>query len=372
MIAAMTQALIPTRKETLDDQRTRLRRAQLLATAALLTAAAAAIAAPFLPLPAFWQGLMGAAGEAGTVGGLADWFAVTALFRRPLGLPIPHTALIPKRKDDIGRSLARFIETHFLDPDLLVARVAEEDRAAQLAEWLQREEAADFLARRLAEVIGALVRTGTHLDAIDALLPFLKDLNADLHEVLTQEVSKRTGRFVPAFVDKRLAQAGTTVLDGLIEALGTPGSVERRALDEWLRARVAEIPDDIQDAASVVWTQLKEQMGDAAHEPTSETREALAALVQRAGRALEGSPQMRAWVNSAVERLVVDYIVPWRTQIGAYIEDVVRGWDAREVTRIVELQVGRDLQFIRINGTLIGALIGVALFLAGGLIGRHL
>jgi len=356
------------------DQRTKLRRAQLFATGAVVVAATAAVTARLLPVPEFWQGLIAAAGEAGTVGGLADWFAVTALFRRPLGLPIPHTALIPKRKDDIGRSLARFVETHFLDPGLLLARVKQEDRAAQLARWLCTDEAADFVARRLSEVMSALVRAGTHLEAIDAVLPFLKDLNADLHGVITQEVGKRTGRFVPAFVDQRLARAGTTVLDGLIEALGTHGSPERRALDAWLRARVAEIPEDIQDAASVVWSQLKAQAHaqENDQETSPQTRDALARVVQRAGFALGESEQMRRWINAGIERIVVDYIVPWRAQIGNYMEDVVRGWDAREVARIVELQVGRDLQFIRINGTLIGALIGVALFLAGGLLGARL
>lgn len=344
----------------------------MFATGAVVAAAGAALAAPLLPLPVFWQDLIGAAGEAGTVGGLADWFAVTALFRRPLSLPIPHTALIPKRKDDIGRSLARFIEAHFLDPELLIARVSRTDRAAQLAEWLQREEAAEFVARRLGEVMGALVRAGTHLDAIDALLPYLRELNTDLRDVLAQEVGKRTGRLVPAFVDQRLAKAGTTILDGLIEALGTPGSPERRALDEWLRARVAEIPGDIQDAANVVWSELRARVDDEEGVPSPQTRAALANLVQRAGRALQGSSQMRGWINAGIEKVVVDYIVPWRAQIGRYIEDVVRDWDAGEVARIVELQVGRDLQFIRINGTLIGALIGVALFLLGGVVGARL
>lgn len=355
----------------MDDARIwRLRKAKFVATGAVLFAAALFLIAPHLPLPVFWQRLLVAAGEAGTVGGLADWFAVTALFRRPLGLPIPHTALIPSRKDEIGRQLARFIEKHFLDPVLLLARLKERDRAEQLGHWLQTPHAASFVASRLNAVMRGLVRSGTHLDLVDAVLPLLINIAQGLEEGLARQVGRRTGPLVPVLVDRSLARAGSRLLGGVIKALGVVGSPERAALDAWLRNRFAEAPAELQSQAREVWDKLKTEMLDPAHAPDPELEAALAGLVTRMGEAVVASPALRGWINEAVEHLVLDYVVPWRRQIGHYIEEVVRQWDPQEVTRIIELQVGHDLQFIRLNGTAIGALIGILLFLASWILVR--
>jgi uncharacterized membrane-anchored protein YjiN (DUF445 family) len=348
----------------------RLLKAKLLATGAVLFAAALFLIAPHLPLPVFWRKLLVAAGEAGTVGGLADWFAVTALFRRPLGLPIPHTALIPNRKDEIGRQLARFIEEHFLDRDLLIARLKEKDRAEQLGLWLQAPKASHFVAGRLVAVMRGLVNAGTHLDLVDAVLPLLRSIAEGLEEGLAREVGRRTGPFVPELIDRSLARAGGRMVGGVIKALGVAGSPERAALDAWLRARFAEAPPELQDSARAVWDRLRSEMLGPGEAPSPELQATLARLVERMGEAIIVSPAMRGWINEAVELVIVDYVVPWRRQIGHYIEEVVRDWDPKEVTCIIELQVGHDLQFIRLNGTAIGALIGVLLFLAARAFGH--
>jgi uncharacterized membrane-anchored protein YjiN (DUF445 family) len=173
---------------------------------------------------------------------------------------------------------------------------------------------------------------------------------------------------VPQLVDRSLARAGGRVIGGVIKALGTSGSPERTALDAWLRARFAEAPQEVRDSARAVWDTLKTELRDPDH-PSPELESTLAGLVQRMGEAVIASPAMRAWINEAVEHLILDYVVPWRRQIGHYIEEVVRAWDPKEVTRIIELQVGHDLQFIRLNGTAIGALIGVLLFTASSFFG---
>src|SRR5262249_45179504 len=134
---------------TPEARASRLKRAKRLATGAVLAAALLFATAHRLPLPPFWPARLRSAAAAGTVGGPADWFAVTALFRRPLGLPIPHTALIPGKKDEIGRALGRFLEEHFLDPPLLVARVQAGEPALHLGRWLQTDEASQFLAGRV-------------------------------------------------------------------------------------------------------------------------------------------------------------------------------------------------------------------------------
>jgi len=356
-------------KEEVPDRARRLRRAKLMATSAVLGAVALFAGAHLLPVPPFWRGLLVAAGEAGTVGGLADWFAVTALFRHPLGLPIPHTALIRSRKDEIGRALGRFLEEHFLAPDLLVTRVKAGDPAERLGRWLQTPEASAFLAGRLEEILRGLVRAGAHLDLVDSVLPLLNGINAGLEEALTREVGRRTGRFVPLAIDRRIAKAGTTVVGGLIDALGTPGSPERAALDRWLRERVQEVPEDVRQSAQLVIDELKAEIAEPGTAASPALAGSIAVLVERAGAGLLANPVMRERVNAGIERAVIDYIVPWRRQISQYIEDVVRQWNPEQVTRLIELQVGHDLQYIRLNGTAIGALIGVALYLASHLSG---
>ena len=215
-----------------------------------------------------------------------------------------------------------------------------------------------------------LVRSGTHLDLVDAVLPLLISIAEGLEEGLARQLGRRTGPFVPLAVDRSLARAGSRLLGGVIKALGTAGSPERVALDNWLRARFAEAPAALQSQAREVWDRLKTEMLDPAHAPDPELEAALAGLVTRMGGAIIDSPALRGWINDAVEHLVLDYVVPWRRQIGHYIEEVVRQWDPQEVTRIIELQVGHDLQFIRLNGTAIGALIGVLLFLASAALAR--
>jgi uncharacterized membrane-anchored protein YjiN (DUF445 family) len=345
--------------DTTEDRAKRLRHAKLVATGAVLVAAAGFFLAHLLPVPSFWQRLIASAGEAGTVGGLADWFAVTALFRHPLGLPIPHTALIPSRKDDIARSLARFIEEHFLDPAPLMARLQESDRAAEFGAWLARPETSRFVAEKLVGLLRPLIRSGAHLSLIDALLPALRWLNDGLAPVLANAVGKRTGWLVPGFVDREIAGAARKALSHAIEALGRPGSAERVAVDTWLRHRFEEMPEDLRATAAQVWRDLQTEISEG-----ERLIEAVAGLVARLGSTIAQSPELRATLNAGLETAVRDYIAPWREQIGGYIAGVVARWDPRQVTRIVELQVGRDLQYVRLNGTLIGALIGVGLYLA--------
>src|SRR5215467_7017077 len=136
------------RAQDVERKRSQRRAKSALATGLLLIAVAIFLGLRLFPNPGFFARLLNAAAEASIVGGLADWFAITALFRRPLGLPIPHTALVPSRKDEIGRSLGNFVRDQFLDPDLLTERLRRQNRALQIAQWLDTEEAGDFFAER--------------------------------------------------------------------------------------------------------------------------------------------------------------------------------------------------------------------------------
>ncbi|HTH99133.1 MAG TPA: DUF445 domain-containing protein [Stellaceae bacterium] len=342
-----------------DPERVRrLRRAKLVATGLLAVTAGLFLLAHRLPLSPFWRDLIGSAGEAGTVGGLADWFAVTALFRRPLGLPIPHTALIATRKDEIARSIATFIEGHFLAPEPLLARLRDADRGQQLGAWLAQPETASKLATALARTVRALVRRGRHLDVVDSiLLPALRWVAPELRRFLPDAIGKHTGWLMPRLIDRSLARKLADEADRLIEALGRPGSSERLSFDTWLRTRMEEIPADLR----AVGTKLLDEI-DAGTDSDDLTR-TIAEALTRLGHFIEGSPEARGWINASLENFLLDYLADWRSSIGRYIEGIIQGWDAAQVTRIIELQVGRDLQFVRLNGTLIGALIGIGLFL---------
>ena len=405
----------------LQAKRAKLRRSRTAATALLLIAVAIFLVSRLLLEPSFAARLLSAAAEAAMVGGLADWFAVTALFRRPMGLPIPHTALIPMHKDEIGRSLGNFVRDQFLDPMLLRERLRHENRALQIACWLDTEAATRFFAERvvaivplaldsvgderllqfwrevaqdglkrvnlrpaLDAIVETLLRRGRHLEIVDALASGLRGTLEGLREPIVARIGERTGRFFPAYFDRKI---GDGIIDGVakwIDAVRTEESDERKRVALWIETAIDEFrrsPDfarmaaetqamliahpAIQHSLRAIWAEIKREL--AADAKSAEPRIGMlsAELVRSIGRLLQQSPAMQDFLNSAIERLLVDYIAPWRIAIGDYIADVVAGWNGREIAEILEAQVGRDLQYIRVNGTLVGALIGCALFLLG-------
>jgi uncharacterized membrane-anchored protein YjiN (DUF445 family) len=405
----------------LQAKRARLRRSRAGATGLLIIAVLIFLAARLFLEPSFGQRLLIAASEAAMVGGLADWFAVTALFRRPLGLPIPHTALIPANKDDIGRSLGNFVRDQFLDPALLRERLQRANRAEQIALWLDTPEAAAFFAERfvaivpiildsigdtrlqrfwrevaqdslkrinlgpaLDAIIEGLLRGGQHLEIVDALAATMLRTLGSLKEPIIAKVGERTGRFFPAYFDRKIGEGIMEGAQKWLDAVRTEGSDERARVAHWIENAIDEFrrsPDFARLAAETqaalithpavrhslgaIWTEIKRELAADARSPEPRLAMLAAELVRSTGRLLQQSPAMQDYLNAAIERLLVDYIAPWRIAIGDYIADVVAGWNGREISEILEAQVGRDLQFIRVNGTLVGALIGCALFLLG-------
>ena len=367
----------------------------------------------------FGARLLAAAAEAAIVGGLADWFAITALFRRPLGLPIPHTALIPSRKNEIGRSLGNFVSDQFLAPDLVVERLRRENRALQIARWLDTPAAATFFAQRVVDVtplvlnglddseirsfIGNLGRegiqriqivptvdallesfigTGKHMDIVDGLVDVIRPSLHLLKESIIERVGEKTGRFFPHYFDRKIGKAIVDGADAWLLSVRTPGSDERVRLDAWLRARITEFrasadyPDLLEraqaaiasnpavlHALSTIWDEIKKELIEDAASPAPRIAIVSAEIVRTVGRLLQQMPVIQHYLNAAIERMVTDYIVPWRIQIGNYIAEVIGSWDGPKIADTIEVHVGSDLQYIRINGTLVGALIGSALFL---------
>ncbi len=401
-------------------RRRALRRYRAWASGLLVAMAAVFVATLQVPQPGFWVQLVQAGSEAALVGGLADWFAVTALFRRPLGLPIPHTAVIPRNQARIGRGLGRFVEHHFLDPELLSAKLLSARPAGRIAGWLAERRHAELIADRLAAglpvllrsvgdrelrgfVAGALERElkgrdlapllarvldllregGRHQELFDEALSSARGLLADNRQRVFRVVADRSRWYVPKAVDRRVAAALLDGADEILAELGTRDHEARRRFDaavaRWIeelrsspatQARVAEWRDRLlanprmRDYLAGLGGELRERLIRELENPESALRRALVDGLQDLAGALARDEAMQARLDRRLAEVVRGVVPPFRHEIGGFIAEVVRSWESRTVVERIELAVGRDLQYIRINGTLVGALVGCALFLA--------
>ncbi len=349
-----------------------LAKAKLNATL-LLIAPLAMFFGSFFVFPGLLERCLRAVGEAGAVGGLADWFAVVALFRRPLGLPIPHTALIPRKKDSIGLAIGRFVERNFLDTANLVAELRKEDRAAQVGAWLASPENHDIVARSIASTLHKAGRKGMHLDVVSALVPLARNVRKAVGADMEEFVAKLTGRLIPGAIDRFFSRKIGHEIDRLLDRLDTADSSERQNLDAWVRVKLEQMPATWRPLAhrfarQVETLEVLSRLGTG--EPSRELIDSLAALISMLGTSLQQSDDVRRALNKALEDALVQYIAPFGAQISAYISRVVSNWSAERVTQAFELQIGKDLQFIRVNGTLVGMTAGLALFAIGELLMR--
>jgi uncharacterized membrane-anchored protein YjiN (DUF445 family) len=365
-----------------------------------------------------WIRYVRATAEAGAVGALADWFAVTALFKRPLGLRIPHTAIIPERKDALGRSLERFVALNFLAEDVVRDRLAQPALAARVGAWLAEPENAERvvaeLADRLAPALAAvsdeavvdlvektaLTRlfearwgpiAGTALDAVvaDGMHRRLVDLvviqsEAWLlanRETVLRMVSDQAPAWSPRFLDGVIAgRVYTEATRFVAEVRADPEHRLRRALDDYLSRfaerlrtdqdtieRVERIKERIRDHPEVhatvtrAWRALRDAVTDALGDPGSALRRRATAELAAAGRALATDAELQRkaarWAGEIGARLVGRY----RHDIATVIGSTIERWPPEEASRRIELYVGRDLQFIRINGTVVGSLAGLVI-----------
>jgi uncharacterized membrane-anchored protein YjiN (DUF445 family) len=404
---------------TQDFQRRGLRRKRLIATALLGAMAALFISTALAPQPGFWILLVRATTEAALVGGLADWFAVTALFRQPLGLPIPHTAILPRNKDRIGEGLAIFIERNFLSPDILRAKLRSIDPARLVADWLSMPVNAEAIARRLVRMlphminvvddrdfrafigeamgrhladvelapllgraIVVLTANGFHETLLDRSLDFCREFLDEREEQLYMAAQAQRRRWwIPKAINRQIARAIIGGLKELLSNLREPGTPARRnllreieRLAEHLRtspvyrARVEEaklrLLEDVEVKAWLVsvWGDAKRVLLADFASPQSRIDEALGAAICSLGHHLRADEAMRKRVNRTIQAMALE-VVPWRSGLAQFLIEVVHQWDASSFTNRVELVVGSDLQYIRINGTLVGGLVGCFLYL---------
>jgi uncharacterized membrane-anchored protein YjiN (DUF445 family) len=369
-----------------------------------------------------WVGFVRAAAEAGMVGGLADWFAVTALFRRPLGLPIPHTALVPTRKDALGDSLGDFVGTHFLAVDVVRDRLRQVGVARRVGSWLtvpanaervtaeaaalvrgalvvlRDEQVQSLLERtvlsRLADVpagppagrlLEGVVADRAHHGLVDAVADHAVDWLHRHREDVEDLVARQAPSWSPRLVDEVVAaRVFHEVLRFTTAVRDDPGHPLRAALDDWLATLARDLREDPPTMARadalagrlLGHPQVRASLGElgatvrrlaleAVDDPDSELRVRVREMVLDLGARCARDAALQAKVDGWVEGAVVHLVTNYRDELTTTITETVRRWDGREAARRIELQVGRDLQFVRVNGTVVGALVGLALHAVG-------
>ena len=376
-------------------------------------------------LAPFWLRMLRAAAEAALVGGFADWFAVTALFRHPMGIPIPHTAIVAQRKDRIGRSLGNFVGNNFLSREVIIRQVAGMNLAERGIRWLTLPESQERVARAiaggvaraaesmprdtleesvhntvvsqlrkvhvaplLADIIAMATTGDRHQDMLDRLIELLSHVVQENKEIIRVRIAQESPWWVPNAVDDKVYQK---IVAGIERTLTDVGTNEhhplRERFDHALRefmvkletspatmARAEEVKERLLLHPAV--HELSGALIGAAHtslarfaEPDAPRPEALEnALGAIAERAL-ATPSLLAEVDSALERTILIVVEQYRPEVAELIARVVESWDASDASRKIEVQIGRDLQFIRINGTIVGALVGILLFVINALVG---
>jgi uncharacterized membrane-anchored protein YjiN (DUF445 family) len=404
------------------DARRALARHRILATALLVIMAG--LTAGSYALPRSWMtDLLQAAAKAGFVGGVADWFAVTALFRRPLGLPIPHTAIIPAQKVRLGRALGRFVANHVFTPedvarmigqlDLpgIVQRVLGEPRAVRsaaqaLAGIVPRLLAAaeDGRAGRMitgvlprlvggagagavmARVLRALVDGGRHQDALDYLIEQIRkglvSNEESLRRAIAEKVSEHGGRLVGWAIGANVARRVLSAVSEELDKMGPAGSELRASFETWIRSEIDQLEHDRTRAAEIgaairrvmsheavrswlwdIWRRMRRSMEADAAAPGGRAIRFLEDTLVDIGRSLTEDPVARARLETAARSAIGAVLPSAREELANFIAAVIGGWDTKTITDRLELHVGKDLQYVRINGTVVGFLIGGVVYL---------
>jgi uncharacterized membrane-anchored protein YjiN (DUF445 family) len=411
------------RVPALEHETAAVRARQLVAARRRATALLAAVTVLFVAVTAAGVhgtllGYVQAGAEASMVGGVADWFAVTALFRRPLGLPIPHTALIVERKDQFAATLGRFVQENFLNADVLAERIhsarlvprlaawlTEEDNAARfaghaadlavnVAEALRDEDVQHVLTAELTRAVDAIevaplagralrfvIAEGHHAELFNAILSgadrYIADHYADLRELFEAEAP----RWVPDAVYRRVFDRLYQRLRQRLAAMAAdPDDATRHQFEEWiaglpdrletspeLRERGERIKRDVlgsaglRDWSSSLWQKAKEALRTQAADPESELRRRMADVLVAVGRRLESDRPLADGLERMVESGARALADQFHDELAGLVTGTIERWDAAETSSQLELLLGHDLQYIRINGTVVGAGVGLAL-----------
>jgi len=402
--------------EVADTRLRDLKRMRFFATALLVLMFLIFVATSFAEAQWPWLAFPRAFAEAGMIGACADWFAVVALFRHPFGIPIPHTAIVPRSKERIGIAIGRFTANNFLSPRVLAERIREVDIAGWISRWLATPGNAHSVAQRAASVLQQVLRslpredvnaflTGAARYGIEAMpaAPLASRLLALVwahgemqmliehgisyasaalkrnRQTIKQKVSERSSRLIPKWVDGIMADRIVAGLTRALEEMREPShpwrielstAVEKLIADlatnpemlargEELKARILENPVVVKQI-DAMWGDIEDKL-DAI---TSSNRlfEMLEQALLSASERLATDERIGEGINRWLRVALLRTVAPRRAEIAAFIRKVVENWDAETLVKRIELQVGRDLQYIRINGTLVGGLVGLIIF----------
>ena len=393
-----------------------------VATALLAVMAVVFVGTTWFATPTPWLGAIRAFAEAALVGGLADWFAVTALFRRPLGLPIPHTAIVPARKNEIGRALARFIRDHFLVREAVERRLKRANLAARLAGWLDDVDNASRVSRDLGsalawalredgggELRGALgdtlrsafddvpvnravatllevLATGERADLIiDQLVAFGRNELEKNRVMIRVRIHEQSPWWLPKFVDQEIFDKLVGGLEELLEAMAADpahparaeikarlGSLQRAlAADPELAAKSRALKDDVvahpavRSYALELWQRLRTELVAALADQASPLTQGLTREIRALGARLRADEKLSAELDEWLKEMLLHVVDNYRDPLSEIVSETIESWDAAATSRRIELNIGTDLQFIRVNGTLVGGLVGLALYFGG-------
>jgi uncharacterized membrane-anchored protein YjiN (DUF445 family) len=407
-----------TRQAALDRMK---RRATLLLVLAAVVFLAARLLEPRYP----WIGLLRATAEAAMVGGLADWFAVTALFRHPLGIPIPHTAIVPARKDRVGRTLGAFVQKNFLTREVVANRLRSINVAERLAQWLaepdnvrqiarhaaaslvsatalvQDADVESFIDRSVEErvravqaapLLGRLLTVITadnrHQELLNEAIRLAANAVEDSRALIRLRVEEETPWWVPSAIDDKIYRKIVSAIERtLVDVRDDPQHPLRErfdiAIDNFIMklnhsptvaARIEALKEELllSDAArrfsSGLWGQAKGALARYAEAPDGVAPGAIERALNSFGEAALADPVLLEKVDAFVIDVAVFLVERYQTEVAALIEHTVSAWDPEATSRRVELAIGRDLQFIRINGTLVGGLAGAAIYLISKLL----
>ncbi len=406
------------KRESLESRTRRLAAARRRATALLGAVTALFVAVTAVGVHGTLLGYVQAGAEAAMVGGIADWFAVTALFRRPLGLPIPHTAVIVERKDQFAATLGQFVQENFLNADVLAERIRSAGLARRIAAWVADEDNAARFAGHAADVVvtlagtlrdedvqgmlttevsravaaievaplagravGVMIAGGHHNVLFDSLVT-AADRYLDSHyEDLRERFEAEAPRWLPDVVyGKAFDRLHARLRERLAAMAADPDDEARQQFEEWiaglperlktspeLRERGETIKREIlasaglRDWTSWLWKNVKETLRIQAADPDSELRRRLAGALSAAGRRLGSDPRLQESLERILESGARRLADQFHDELAGLVTGTIQRWDAAETSSQLELLLGRDLQFIRINGTVVGAGVGLAL-----------
>ena len=368
--------------------------------------------------PQSWMGYVEAFAEAGMVGALADWFAVTALFRHPLGIPIPHTNLIERKKNDLGENLGSFVKTNFLSPKNIRPYIEKLDVVKFVADWLSKpssiailekeilgfiqkvihdldnDEVSGFLARKGSEVLKTIdyqkitssgihymVEKGEHLKLLDTLLPQLKEYVEESQQMIRERISENKP-FISFLAGKRISRELTDGISKFIEEVELDKNhFVRQKLTENLEKFAEDLlisgqwdekfgqlktdlisPENLKDYADDAWDSLKKMLEQNIENPNSGLNTYLHKNIQKLSDSLQNDEELKIRINKWIRHFLYRMILKNSEEVQILISKTVSGWEGKELSNKLELEVGKDLQFIRINGTLVGGLVGLVIY----------